>query len=268
MTLENDDDLNGLKAIGRICANVLQHMQTAVRPGMTTAELDLIGRRLLEAAGAVSAPESCYKFPGATCISVNEEVAHGIPGDRVIQDGDLVNIDVSAVLDGYFADTGASFVVGVEAAADEGGVTDAPRHLGARSAGADAGVEPAFRARPLPHAQDDAHRPPLLVLGDLAALVHPSLGVEEQARIGFAGLHPGLEAFVLARVHKGPRIDGCEALGQRGERRVGVGERRGGSEGEEHGDTGEAMGHSPSVPPAAPWCATAAFGSARSCSRG
>ena len=112
MTLENDEDLNGLKAIGRICANVLQTMSTAIRPGMTTAELDLIGRRLLEAAGARSAPESCYNFPGATCISVNEEVAHGIPGDRVIAEGDLVNIDVSAELDGYFADTGASFTVG------------------------------------------------------------------------------------------------------------------------------------------------------------
>ncbi|MCP8894046.1 type I methionyl aminopeptidase [Shinella daejeonensis] len=112
MTLGNDDDLQGMKAIGRICANVLQHMASAMRPGMTTAELDLIGRRMMEAAGARSAPEQCYGFPGATCISVNEEVAHGIPGDRVIREGDLVNIDVSAELDGYFADTGASFVVG------------------------------------------------------------------------------------------------------------------------------------------------------------
>ncbi len=112
MTLENEDDLQGLKAIGRICANVLQHMATAMQPGMTTGELDLIGRRMMEAAGARSAPEHCYSFPGATCISVNEEVAHGIPGDRVIGEGDLVNIDVSAELGGYFADTGASFTVG------------------------------------------------------------------------------------------------------------------------------------------------------------
>ena len=111
MTLENDDDLNGLKAIGRICANVLQHMSTAIQPGMTTAELDLIGRRMLEAAGARSAPESCYAFPGATCISVNEEVAHGIPGDRIIGAGDVLNVDVSAELGGYFADTGGTVVV-------------------------------------------------------------------------------------------------------------------------------------------------------------
>ncbi len=112
MTLNNDEDLRGMQAIGRICGNVLQHMSASIRPGMTTEELDLIGRRMLEEAGARSAPETCYEFPGATCISVNEEVAHGIPGDRVIAEGDLVNIDVSAELGGYFADTGASFTVG------------------------------------------------------------------------------------------------------------------------------------------------------------
>lgn len=112
MTLNNDEDLHGMQAVGRLCGNVLQHMGASIRPGMTTAELDLIGRRMLEQAGARSAPESCYEFPGATCISVNEEVAHGIPGDRTIAEGDLVNIDVSAELDGYFADTGASFTVG------------------------------------------------------------------------------------------------------------------------------------------------------------
>ena len=112
MTLNNDDDLSGMQAIGRICGNVLQAMGAAIRPGMATGELDLIGRRLLEEAGARSAPQHCYDFPGATCISINEEVAHGIPGERVIQAGDLVNIDVSAERDGYFADTGASFPVG------------------------------------------------------------------------------------------------------------------------------------------------------------
>ncbi|KQS76939.1 methionine aminopeptidase [Rhizobium sp. Leaf384] len=111
MTLENADDLERLKEIGRICANTLQIMGAALEPGMTTAELDLIGRKALEAEGAQSAPELSYRFPGATCISVNEEVAHGIPGARVIAAGDLVNIDVSAEKGGLFADTGASFAV-------------------------------------------------------------------------------------------------------------------------------------------------------------
>lgn len=112
MTITHEDELDGLKAIGRIVANTMQTMARALEPGMTTAELDEIGRACLDRDGAVSAPQSTYDFPGATCISVNEEIAHGIPGDRVIAAGDLVNIDVSASKNGYFADTGATFRVG------------------------------------------------------------------------------------------------------------------------------------------------------------
>jgi methionyl aminopeptidase len=112
MTITNEDELGGLKVIGRIVANTMQAMAKAMEPGMTTKELDEIGRALLENEGAVSAPQSTYDFPGATCISVNEEIAHGIPGDRVILSGDLVNIDVSASRNGYFADTGATFRLG------------------------------------------------------------------------------------------------------------------------------------------------------------
>lgn len=111
MTITHEDDLDGLKEIGRIVANTMQAMAKAMEPGMTTAELDGIGRAVLEREGAVSAPQSTYDFPGATCISVNEEIAHGIPGERVIAPGDLVNIDVSASKNGYFADTGATFQV-------------------------------------------------------------------------------------------------------------------------------------------------------------
>ncbi|CAN7403026.1 type I methionyl aminopeptidase [Pararhizobium sp. LjRoot238] len=111
MTLNNDEDLERLKEIGRICANAVQIMGAALEPGITTAELDAIGRKVLEDAGARSAPELSYNFPGATCISVNEEVAHGIPGARIIRAGDLVNIDVSAEKNELFADTGASFAV-------------------------------------------------------------------------------------------------------------------------------------------------------------
>ncbi len=112
MTITNAEELAGLQAIGRIVADTMQGMARAMEPGMTTRELDGIGRRLLEAAGARSAPEVTYGFPGATCISVGEEIAHGIPGDRVLAAGELVNIDVSAEKGGYFADTGASFALG------------------------------------------------------------------------------------------------------------------------------------------------------------
>jgi methionyl aminopeptidase len=111
MTLSNDDDLARLKHIGGIVADTLETMRQAMEPGMTTLELDRIGREFMEAEGAQPAPELVYGFPGATCISVNEEIAHGVPGARRIEPGDLVNIDVSAAKDGYFADTGASFAV-------------------------------------------------------------------------------------------------------------------------------------------------------------
>lgn len=111
MTISNDDELELLREIGRIVANTLQAMAAALEPGITTGELDRIGRRMLETEGARSGPELCYQFPGATCISVNEEIAHGIPGERRIMAGDLVNIDVSAEKNGIFADTGASFAV-------------------------------------------------------------------------------------------------------------------------------------------------------------
>jgi methionyl aminopeptidase len=111
MTIGSEDDLEKLKAAGRVVARTLRAMGEALEPGITTRELDDLGRSLLEAAGARSAPELTYDFPGATCISVGPDVAHGIPDERRIEAGDLVNIDVSAELDGFFADTGASFAV-------------------------------------------------------------------------------------------------------------------------------------------------------------
>lgn len=111
MTIENEQQLEKLRVIGRIVADVLQKMMRHAEPGMTTTELDAFGAELLEREGARSAPQLTYGFPGATCISVNEEVAHGVPGPRVLQAGDMVNVDVSAEKDGYFADTGGSFVI-------------------------------------------------------------------------------------------------------------------------------------------------------------
>lgn len=111
MTIETEDDVVALKRVGRIVSTVLQEMLDAAEPGMTTRELDALGARLLDQQGARSAPQLTYDFPGATCISINEEAAHGIPGNRVIRAGDVLNIDVSAELGGYFADTGGTIVV-------------------------------------------------------------------------------------------------------------------------------------------------------------
>jgi methionyl aminopeptidase len=111
MTVESQHDIDGILNAGRVVARVRDAMLSAVEPGMTTDELDKLGGELLDRFGAKSAPQVTYNFPGATCISVNEEAAHGVPGHRIIQAGDIVNIDVSAELDGYFADTGGTFVV-------------------------------------------------------------------------------------------------------------------------------------------------------------
>ncbi len=112
MTIETQQDVVRLQIIGKIVADTLKHMTKEARAGMTTLELDKIGEEYLLKFNAKSAPKLMYNFPGTTCISVNEDVAHGIPGERVLQEGDIVNIDVSAELDGYFADTGGSFVLG------------------------------------------------------------------------------------------------------------------------------------------------------------
>jgi methionyl aminopeptidase len=111
MTLKTAAELEKLQAIGKIVAEVLARMGQVIKPGLSTQELDNLGRKWLTESGARSAPELTYNFPGATCISVNQDVAHGIPGDYQLQAGDLVNIDVSAEKEGFFADTGASFVV-------------------------------------------------------------------------------------------------------------------------------------------------------------
>jgi methionyl aminopeptidase len=112
MTVETAADIEGLKRVGRVVATCLQEMGARLEPGMTTGELDALGEELLARAGATPAPRALYGFPGATCISVNDEVAHGVPGPRRLAVGDVVNVDVSAELEGYYADTGGTFTVG------------------------------------------------------------------------------------------------------------------------------------------------------------
>ncbi|KAB2336034.1 type I methionyl aminopeptidase [Cytobacillus depressus] len=112
MIVKNEEELAALKEIGKIVAVIRDELIARTKPGVTTKELDDYAGELFEKYGAISGPKGEYDFPGFTCISVNEEVAHGIPGKRVINEGDLVNIDVSGSKDGYFADTGLSFVVG------------------------------------------------------------------------------------------------------------------------------------------------------------
>lgn len=113
MSITSQAELTGMTEISEAVANTLKKMREYAQPGMTTLELDEYGGALLQEFGAKSAPRLTYGFPGWTCISINNEIAHGIPSKKVVlNDGDLVNIDVSAELNGFWADNGGSFVLG------------------------------------------------------------------------------------------------------------------------------------------------------------
>jgi methionyl aminopeptidase len=112
MVVQNEAELQKLRHIGGIVARCLRHMMASAKAGMTLLELDAIGAEFLTREGAKSAPILVYEFPGTTCLSVAPVVAHGVPNDLVLKDGDLLNIDVSAEKDGFFGDTGGSFFVG------------------------------------------------------------------------------------------------------------------------------------------------------------
>ena len=112
MSIRSQAELEKLRAIGRVVRLALERTRAAVRPGATTRELDEIGARVLAEHGAASAPPKVYGFPGALCISVNDEAIHGIPGDRVIREGDLVKLDLVAEKDGFFADAAVTVTVG------------------------------------------------------------------------------------------------------------------------------------------------------------
>jgi len=113
MSIKSQIELEGMTRISEAVGTTLRKMREHARPGMSTKELDDFGGGILNELGAKSAPKLTYGFPGWTCISVNHEIAHGIPSqNRVLADGDLINIDVSAELDGFWADNGGSFVLG------------------------------------------------------------------------------------------------------------------------------------------------------------
>jgi methionyl aminopeptidase len=118
VSIETDQELKALQRVGRVVAMTLDAMRRGVKAGVTTGELDDIAATVLASAGARSAPQIVYDFPGVTCISVNDEVVHGIPGSRALEPGDLVTLDVTAELEGYYAD--AAITVAVEPASSLG----------------------------------------------------------------------------------------------------------------------------------------------------
>lgn len=116
MSIESAADWAGLREVGRITRMTLDLLGARLRPGVTTGALDEAAATLVAAHGAASAPARVYGFPRTVLISVNDEVVHGIPGDRVIVDGDLVSLDVTLEKDGYVADAARSLVAGAGSA--------------------------------------------------------------------------------------------------------------------------------------------------------
>ncbi|MFA6944743.1 MAG: type I methionyl aminopeptidase [Pedobacter sp.] len=113
MSITKEEELIGMQKASEAVAYTLKEMRNYAQAGMTTKQLDNYGAAILSDFGAKSAPFLTYRFPGYTCISVNNEFCHGIPSDKsVLKEGDLINIDVSAELNGYWSDNGGSFVIG------------------------------------------------------------------------------------------------------------------------------------------------------------
>ena len=148
MSIRSHAELEKLRIIGKIVRRALDAAAAAVRPGITTGELNEIGARVLAGHGAESAPPKVYGFPGALCISVNDEAIHGIPGARVIESGDLVKLDLVAEKDGFYADAAVTVQVGAvsETAAALVRCAESAFHQGARAARAGSRVSDIGRA--------------------------------------------------------------------------------------------------------------------------
>jgi methionyl aminopeptidase len=112
MSVSTPEELAALKAVGRVVARTLRELRARVRPGVSTAELDAHAAHVFAAHGARSGPQLDYDFPGAICISIGDEAVHGIPGPRRLRAGELVKLDVTAELDGFYADACRTVAVG------------------------------------------------------------------------------------------------------------------------------------------------------------
>jgi methionyl aminopeptidase len=112
VSITGPEEFEAMRAAGKVVRRVIEAMMEKVRPGVTTAELDAVGAAVMLEHGAQSAPKLVYNFPGANCISLNDEAVHGIPGDRQVKEGDLLKLDVTVEKDGFMADAAVTVAVG------------------------------------------------------------------------------------------------------------------------------------------------------------
>jgi methionyl aminopeptidase len=112
ITIHAPEDFAGMRRAGRLAAETLDMITKYVRPGVTTGQLDALCHEFILSRGAVPAPLNYRGFPKSTCISINHVVCHGIPGDRRLAEGDILNIDVTPVLDGWHGDSSRMYAAG------------------------------------------------------------------------------------------------------------------------------------------------------------
>ena len=112
ITIHRPEDFAGMRKAGRLAAETLDMIAAHVRPGITTGEIDRLCHDFMLAHGAVPATLGYRGYTKSSCTSVNHVVCHGIPGDRVLAEGDIINIDVTVILDGWYGDTSRMFVAG------------------------------------------------------------------------------------------------------------------------------------------------------------
>lgn len=110
--LHAPEDFAPMRAAGKLAAETLDMIAAHVRPGISTQRLDTICHEFIHDHGAIAAPLNYRGYPKSTCISINHVVCHGIPGERVLQDGDILNIDVTVILDGWHGDTSRMYCAG------------------------------------------------------------------------------------------------------------------------------------------------------------
>src|SRR6188768_1487578 len=112
MTTETQNFVRGMEKAGRSAAETLQYLGRLVKPGISTNELDEAAVEFIRSKGAIAAPLRYHGFPKSICTSVNEVICHGLPGEYVLKKGDIINIDVTNIVDGYHGDTSATYYVG------------------------------------------------------------------------------------------------------------------------------------------------------------
>jgi len=110
--IKSDEEIAAMRQAGKIAATVLEVLKLQVRPGMKTKELDVIAARELERLGAKPSFKGYQGFPANLCVSVNDEIVHGIPGERVLNEGDIVSIDIGAIFTGFQGDAAVTIGVG------------------------------------------------------------------------------------------------------------------------------------------------------------